>query len=259
MAKKEKDVLLDHVYDGIQELDNDLPPWWLYLFYFSIAFAFVYLMYYHVLGIGPSSAQEYQMEMNPNVVFTESSTQKYVYQSPYNNGKVDLTPELRKQFSKYIGDDVPFDLLIAEAKQKANADQLNKLNEAFPGKEFGSVTTAKAPEKKMEQVAEVELLTDPADLKKGAAIFKMNCVPCHAKDGGGSIGPNLTDDYWIHGGKFQQIVHTITVGVPAKGMITWGKTMSKAKIQLVASYVKSLRGTTPAKPKAPQGVIEPPE
>ncbi len=258
MATKQKDVLLDHDYDGIQELDNDLPPWWLYLFYFSIAFAFVYLMYYHVLGIGPSSAEQYQMEINPSGVLADTHTPKIIFQSPYYNRKVDLTPRLREQLSQFVGEDVPFSVLIAEAKRKANAEQLEKLNAAFPGDEFGSVAAAPAPVEE-EAPAALERFTDDDNLAKGKVIFEKNCAACHAPDGGGGIGPNLTDDYWIHGGTFKDIVQTITVGVPAKGMIPWEKTLNQEKIQQVASYVATLRGTTPAQPKAPQGELVPPD
>ena len=61
--EKVKDELLDHDYDGIQELDNELPPWWLWLFYITIIWAVVYMIYFHVLGTGPSSAEEYRAEM----------------------------------------------------------------------------------------------------------------------------------------------------------------------------------------------------
>ncbi|RMF10382.1 MAG: hypothetical protein D6762_01605 [Candidatus Neomarinimicrobiota bacterium] len=252
MTAKVKDVLLDHNYDGIQELDNDLPPWWLYLFYFTIAFAFVYLMYYEVLRIGPTSAEEYALEMNPRLELTREASAGHLFRSPYTTSQVDLTPRMRKQLAHYVGEEVPFGILIAEAKRKATPEQLEKLNAAFPGEEFGTMvapveTAAPEPE------APVERLTAAEDIEKGHQIFLKNCIACHGPDGGGGIGPNLTDEYWLHGGTFQDIVHTITNGVPAKGMIPWGKTFNRKKIQLVASFVASLRGTTPAHPKAPQG------
>ncbi|MFQ6614371.1 MAG: cbb3-type cytochrome c oxidase N-terminal domain-containing protein [Fidelibacterota bacterium] len=252
MSAKPKDLLLDHNYDGIQELDNDLPPWWLMMFYFTIAFAVVYFMYYQVLGIGPTMAEEYQLQMNPNAVLAETPGSGIVFQSPYDNKIVDLTPRMRKELSRFVGEEVPFSVLIAEAKRKASPDQLEKLNAAFPGNEFGTVSVAAAPTVE-EAPPALERFTDPENLAKGKAIFEKNCIPCHAADGGGGIGPNLTDEYWLHGGAFQDIAHTITVGVPAKGMIPWGKSMNRKKIQLVASFVASLQGTTPANPKAPQG------
>ncbi len=61
---KEADVMLDHDYDGIRELDNALPPWWKYGFYITIAVGFVYLLNFHVLGNGKNPTQEYAAEMN---------------------------------------------------------------------------------------------------------------------------------------------------------------------------------------------------
>jgi cytochrome c oxidase cbb3-type subunit 3 len=99
-------------------------------------------------------------------------------------------------------------------------------------------------------------MADAARLADGRSVFQSNCAACHAADGGGGIGPNLTDSYWIHGGKPSQIAHTITVGVPEKGMVTWKGVLSPEQIRNVAAYVVSLRGTKPAQPKAPQGVKE---
>ncbi len=94
---------------------------------------------------------------------------------------------------------------------------------------------------------------DPAALAAGKQTFITTCAACHQPDGGGNIGPNLTDDYWIHGNKPMEIVHTITVGVPDKGMPTWGQTLKPEQIGHVAAYVLTLHGTHPANPKAPQG------
>jgi cytochrome c oxidase cbb3-type subunit 3 len=97
---------------------------------------------------------------------------------------------------------------------------------------------------------------DPKALAEGKQVFTTNCVACHLADGGGLIGPNFTDDYWIHGGKPSQIAATITNGVPDKGMVTWKGVLSPAQIKQVAAYVVSLHGTKPAKPKEPQGTLE---
>lgn len=93
-----------------------------------------------------------------------------------------------------------------------------------------------------------------AAIAAGKEIFTANCVPCHGPQGQGVIGPNLTDTYWLHGGKYADIVNTITVGVPDKGMISWKATLNPEKIRQVAAYVKSLKGTNPPNPKPPQGV-----
>jgi len=76
-----------------------------------------------------------------------------------------------------------------------------------------------------------------ANVEAGEAIFKANCVACHGADMKGGIGPNLLDTTWIHGGKPEEILHTITVGVPDKGMLTWGPILGAAKVAQVAAYV----------------------
>ena len=95
----------------------------------------------------------------------------------------------------------------------------------------------------------------PAALDAGKQIFTTNCVACHTADGGGLVGPNLTDDYWIHGGGIKNVFKTIKYGVVAKGMISWQSQLNPKQMQDVASYVISLHGTTPANPKAPEGTI----
>ena len=99
----------------------------------------------------------------------------------------------------------------------------------------------------------VTLKNDPATLTEGKAIFLKNCVSCHANDGGGIVGPNLTDDYWINGGGINNIFKTIKYGVPAKGMISWQTQLNPNQIQSIASYVVSLHGTNPVNGKPPQG------
>ena len=185
MAKKRvKDELLGHDFDGIRELDNDLPPWWLYLFYFTIIFSVVYLIYYHVLDMGDLQIAEYEKEM-------KAAELKYASQT------------------------------------------------VTPGQTTGDV--------------QLQPLTDEASIAQGKELFTTNCVPCHGEFGQGVIGPNLTDDYWIHGGRFSDIVNTITVGVPAKGMVPWGPILGNDKVMKVASYVVTLHGTNPPNPKAPEG------
>ena len=78
-------------------------------------------------------------------------------------------------------------------------------------------------------------------------------MACHLASGGGSVGPNLTDEYWLHGGGVKEVFHTIKVGVPEKGMISWESQLSPTDIQKVASFVLSLQGSNPADGKAPQG------
>lgn len=92
-------------------------------------------------------------------------------------------------------------------------------------------------------------------LASGKAIFEGNCAACHATDGGGGVGPNLTDDYWLHGSSINEIFSVIKYGVVSKGMIPWQDQLSPEEIQNVSSYIITLNGTSPANPKAPQGEL----
>lgn len=102
---------------------------------------------------------------------------------------------------------------------------------------------------------------DVAIVTRGKAVFTSNnCASCHRADGGGnSIGPNLTDDYWLHGGSIKNIYSTVNQGVVEKGMPAWGKVMSARDVRDVAFYIMSLKGSAPADPKAPQGELYKPE
>lgn len=182
---KEAEVATNHEYDGIRELDNRLPPWWLYSFYATIVFAVIYMFRFYFLDM-PTQDEEYQTQMQ----------------------------EAKEEVQIYL----------------ASLDNLIDEN---------SVT----------------LSTETVDLNAGKAIYEQNCSVCHAADGGGSVGPNFTDQYWIHGGDMPSIFKTIKYGVPAKGMISWETQLSPKKMQQVASYIYMMEGTTPANPKDPQGEI----
>lgn len=183
--EEEGEIELDHNYDGIKELDNNLPPWWLYMFYATMIFGVLYLVKYHVFN-GDNQIVEYEKS-------------------------------------------------VAIAKRKLAAFK----------------STSKEAIIDMETVT---VLTDESDLNRGKAVFNLNCAACHLKDGGGGIGPNLTDKYWILGGGIKNVFKTISKGGrDGKGMVAWGKTLKPKDIQKVSSYVLSLQGTTPVKAKAPQG------
>ncbi|MFA9390455.1 MAG: cbb3-type cytochrome c oxidase N-terminal domain-containing protein [Prolixibacteraceae bacterium] len=98
-------------------------------------------------------------------------------------------------------------------------------------------------------------LTDAARLEDGKKIFASNCAVCHLAEGQGLVGPNLTDHYFIHGGSYDEVKHTITNGVIEKGMIAWKTQLSKKKIDNVTSYIFTLVGTNPPNPKAPEGTL----
>jgi cytochrome c oxidase cbb3-type subunit 3 len=179
--EQESDVMLDHNYDGIRELDNVLPPWWVYLFYGTIIFGAIYIVRYQIMD-GNNQVQEFQTEMQ----------------------------EAKVAVAEYL---------------KTAPDMMSK--------------------------EKVTLLTDATSLAAGKAIYTANCVACHRPDGGGQIGPNLTDDYWILGGGIKNVFNTVMEGGrDGKGMVAWKASIKPSDIQKVASYVLSLQGTNPkdAKP-----------
>ena len=94
-------------------------------------------------------------------------------------------------------------------------------------------------------------------MAQGKILFAGKCAVCHAADGGGNIGPNLTDDAWLHGATIDAIYATVNEGVLAKGMPAWGKLLKPDEMEEVVAYVWTLHGTRPAKPKEPQGVVTP--
>lgn len=182
-VEQEKDHLLDHDYDGIKELDNSLPPWWKYGFYFTIVVAVIYVLRFHVFHTGLSPDEEYDREMKIAAVQVE---------------------EYRKKAGETVDEK--------------------------------TVTMA-----------------DAAGIAEGKKIYQASCFACHGGNGEGGVGPNLTDNYWLHGGSINDVFKTIKYGVPEKGMQAWEKTYSPSQLKNIASYVKSLVGTSPANGKAPQG------
>lgn len=185
-VEQEDEIILDHNYDGIKELDNNLPPWWVYSFYITMIFGVIYMIRFHVFN-DYTQTEEYKTE-------------------------------------------------VAEAKI--------------------AIEEYKKTAKDLVDVNTVMLLTDAADLSAGKAIFATNCVACHKADGGGGIGPNLTDKYWILGGGIKNIFRTISEGGrDGKGMVAWKQTLKPAEMAQVASYIVTLEGTTPAEPKEAQGEL----
>lgn len=128
----------------------------------------------------------------------------------------------------------------------ASADlEMQKLKAANPGVKIDEAT--------------VEATTDAAALENGKTTFLNTCSSCHRKDGGGDIGPNLTDEYWKHGGNIKNIFKVVTNGVPGTNMVAWGNTMSPEAIRNVASFVLTLQGSKPVNPKKPEGDLYKPE
>jgi cytochrome c oxidase cbb3-type subunit 3 len=98
-----------------------------------------------------------------------------------------------------------------------------------------------------------KLLTEAPRLEAGHAAFTQNCAACHGQKAEGVVGPNLTDEYWLHGGDVNAIFKTIKYGVTSKGMVAWQGKLSDDQILEVTSYILSVKGTNPPNAKAPQG------
>jgi cytochrome c oxidase cbb3-type subunit III len=171
-------LIPNHEADGIHELDNLLPRWWVWLFYLTILFSAGYMGYYHVFKAGELQAAEY-------------------------------------------------------TRESRHGDEIKAASLAKFEASIGSLS----PD------------SDKAVLGKGQMVYGQMCAPCHRPDGGGLVGPNLTDDYWIHGSNYVDTVKTIVNGVPEKGMLTWRGVLKPNEIQSVASYIYTLRGTKPPNPK----------
>lgn len=178
-ANEPKDpLLIDHEVDGIQELDNLLPCWWVWLFYATIAFSVVYMAYYHVLEAGDLQAVEFAKEWKKGEEIKSAAIAKF------ESGLGSLQPS-----------------------------------------------------------------AEPAILAAGQQTFTTLCAPCHRADGGGVVGPNLCDDYWIHGSSYLDTLKVIINGQPEKGMLSWRSLLKPSEIQAVASFIYTFRGTKPPNPK----------
>lgn len=179
-------LMTSHSYDGIQELDNFMPPWLQYVFTGTIVIAFVYFGYYTVLGFGKTGIEEYEEEIRIAAIEAESRG----------------------------------------TSAMASIDETN-----------------------------VEVDNSELGISAGKTIFGANCAACHAADGGGGVGPNLTDQYWLHGGDIKDVFRVIKYGVIEKGMVPWEDQLSPQEIQGVSSFILTLQGTTPAVAKDPQGEL----
>ncbi|WP_026998815.1 cbb3-type cytochrome c oxidase N-terminal domain-containing protein [Eisenibacter elegans] len=188
--EQEHTIVLDHNYDGIRELDNHLPPWWVYLFYVSLAFSLVYIAVFHIFDVFPLQDKEYEQQMAQAKVAVEAY----------------------------------------KAQMANNIDESN-----------------------------VELIKDADVLANAKSIYDEECATCHGIAGEGGVGPNLTDEYWLHGGSIQDVFKTIKYGVPSKGMIAWEKKLKPDEMQAIASYILTLQGTNPPNAKDPQGEKYTPE
>ena len=122
---------------------------------------------------------------------------------------------------------------------------------------FGDKIKADAIAKFESSLGTFQPSADKAVLGEGQQKFMTLCAPCHRPDGGGLVGPNLCDDYWIHGSNYLDNLKIIINGVPEKGMLTWRGLLKLNEIQAVASYVYTLRGTKPPNPKPREDQAQP--
>lgn len=184
---EEKDIMLEHEFDGITELDNPTPAWFMWLFYTTIVIAVGYMLTYHVFKWSPLQDEEYAIEMRE----------------------------------------------AEEAKKEYLSKAANLIDE-------NTVTES----------------SDAGVISAGQALYSTNCIACHGDKGQGVVGPNLTDEYWLHGGKIGDIFKSIKYGIPEKGMISWEKTLTPKQISDLSNYLHSIKGSNPPNPKAPQGPKE---
>ena len=184
---KEKDELLDGNYDGIQEFDNDLPRWWVNMFWLTTVFGLGYLLWMHVIR---DNTQHEQL-----------------------------------------------------AKDLAELEQ------------FRNAISAKSESASISEESLVALVSNQAALSKGKEVYSGKCAVCHGAEGQGLIGPNMTDNYWIHGAKALEMRKTILIGVPEKGMLAWNGLLTDDEINSVIAYLWTLRGSNPPNPKAAEGTL----
>lgn len=121
-----------------------------------------------------------------------------------------------------------------------------------PQLSLASSETTAEPEQTVFDAGQTDV-SGEGPIEKGRHIFQNNCAPCHRNDGGGTIGPNLTDEFWIHGGEPEKISSIIESGIPNTTMPSWANTLTGENIKDVTAYIISLQGTNPPEPKAPQG------
>ena len=169
-------------YDGIRELNNNLPPWLKYVFYITIVFAVSYLISLWIF-----------------------ENDELIQAKEYAN-----------------------DVAIAEEK-------LAELNTVVIDE------------------STIHIVNDESSLANGKDTYDKICAVCHGKFGEGLVGPNFTDNYWIHGNSIQDMYNVVITGVIEKGMISYKDQLSGEQIQNVLSYIISLGGTNPPNQKAPEG------
>ena len=179
----EKAILLDHDYDGIQELDHPLPYWWIVTFAVTVIFGVPYFILF-VWGGLPSQYED----------FVENKTKLL---------------EMKEKIARETG--------------------------GFNQEEF-------------------QKWDNEEGLKLGAVVFEDNCVACHLEKGQGDIGPNLTDEYWIHANGSAEAIYKVAYnGVEEKGMPIWSEVLSKDELYQVSAFISRTIVGTNVEGKEPEG------
>jgi len=178
-----KDRLLSHLYDGIQEFDNPLPKWWVAIFWITIILTPFYIIYYHG-GEGRSAVDKYNAEV---LAHFDKQAEELLAMGPITEGTL------------------------------------------------------------------AGFQSDEAKMAGAAQLFVAKCSSCHGMRGEGNIGPNLTDEFWLHGGRLTDVYRTINEGVPSKGMLAWKRQLGVGDILSLSAYVGTIRGAEPPNAKKPQG------
>ena len=185
-------IISGHTYDGIEEYDNPMPPWWVWIFVISIIWTPFYILGVH----------------------------QFDWINTYEDDLAASQSEIQE---------------LRAAAQAANPVQ--DIDDAYLASFFGNADAEAA----------------------GAASFGAYCAACHGSAGEGLIGPNLTDDYWIHGDSPSAMFTIITKGVLEKGMTPWESVLTVEERAHLVAYVETLRGTAPPNAKEPQGELIAPE
>lgn len=241
--------------DGIEEYDNPLPDWWMGLFLVSIVFAAVYPVYHHGIA-GNTQVAAYEREMA--AAATRWPEADGLAALPMDSASLAAGEEIfvstcaschKADMTGHIGPNLIDDEWIHGGDE---ASVLKTVMEGIAAKGMPAWGAILGPAK-VQQVSAYVMSKQgsvppeaPGDIVPpagdgnavdGSEVYATHCAACHLPDLSGLVGPDLTDDEWLHGGELAQIQTTITEGVPEKGMISWKPILSPAEIEAVARFV----------------------
>jgi cytochrome c oxidase cbb3-type subunit 3 len=332
MSEEQNVKKMDHDFDGIEELDNPLPGWWLGIFYVTIAIAIIYPIYFHVMHpekltwraydaneqalaeaqaaapkeewnedklwaayeegswkdgaaeafkthcsachredgsgqIGPNFHDDYYIHGGTLTTFVDTITNGVLAKGMTPFGNV-LSPANIRQLAYYVRSlrGTPTSLPDPKAPEGRQVDERGN----FIDGEAAAEGAPAAPEVATAMVEEVVYAADVHQLAmdddalwqeyqgawdrtKAKELYGLHCAVCHLPDGGGIVGPNMTDDFYLNGGRLKDFIAMANEGKLTKGMTPFKAVLKPDEIKLVAFHMRSLRGTTPATPKAVQG------